>query len=364
MGRIDESDETSKRALAALRECGDKRGVAGCLRQLASNTSYRGAIAEARDQYAQALALYKELGNESGAAVVLANLAEMEFADGHPEEALRSVSESLEMDPSRGADLQNLAMYRSNSAAYRIALGDIDGAIALAREGLTLARRAQTPYLIAYLLQHLALIMAQRGQTQSAAKLLGHVDAQLKTLAQEREPTEQWGYEKLMAALREHLSAAEIEQLTVEGTTWPEDSAEFAAAQRFVAYTLPEILKDPAVREQLKESPTPEELRPMIQVGNFFESLGGFIRHGIVDRDIAISLWSAVVIRNWECLAPALAIMRRTSGPALWEQFEYLTRISHEWTEAHQHGDYPPGVAHMPVTDVWLDADRPAETNR
>jgi hypothetical protein len=139
------------------------------------------------------------------------------------------------------------------------------------------------------------------------------------------------------------------------------ESAEFAAAQRFVAYTLPELLKDPAVREQLGESPTPEELRPMIQVGNFFESLGGFIRHGIVDRDIAISLWSAVVIRNWECLAPALAIMRRTSGPSLWEQFEYLTRISHEWTEAHQHGDYPPGVAHMPLTDVWLDADNAAE---
>lgn len=142
------------------------------------------------------------------------------------------------------------------------------------------------------------------------------------------------------------------------------ESAEFAAAQRFVAYTLPELLKDPAVRAQLNESPTPEELRPVIQVGNFFESLGGFIRHGIVDRDIAVSLWSSVVIRNWECLAPALAIMRRTSGPSLWEQFEYLARVSKDWIDSHPRGDYPAGVAHMPVTDVWLDADRASEAGR
>ncbi|HEV2909428.1 MAG TPA: adenylate/guanylate cyclase domain-containing protein [Candidatus Eremiobacteraceae bacterium] len=224
-GRIDESDENSKRALAALREYGDKPGVAGCLRQQASNAASRGTIAAGRDLYAQALALYKAVGNEAGAAVVLSNLAELEFADGHPDAALRSVSESLATDPRRGADVQNMAMYRSNSAAYRIALGDLDGALALAREGLTLARRVQSPFLIAYVLQHLALIMALRDQTQSAAKLLGHVDAQLKELGWEREPTEQWGYEKLMAALREHLSSTEIEKLAAEGATWPEDKA-------------------------------------------------------------------------------------------------------------------------------------------
>ena len=41
----------------------------------------------------------------------------------------------------------------------------------------------------------------------------------------EREPTEKWGYEKLMAALREHLSEAEIEKLAAEGAAWSEDQA-------------------------------------------------------------------------------------------------------------------------------------------
>jgi hypothetical protein len=136
------------------------------------------------------------------------------------------------------------------------------------------------------------------------------------------------------------------------------ESPEFAAAQRFVAFELPELLKDPAVRLRLTRSPVDEELRPVNVVGNFFESLGTFVRHGIVDSQIAVTLWSGVVVRNWQLLGPALAIMRRTNGPGLWDQFEYLARISQEWLDSHQDGDYPAGVAHMPLKDVWLEADQ------
>jgi hypothetical protein len=136
------------------------------------------------------------------------------------------------------------------------------------------------------------------------------------------------------------------------------ESAEFAAAQRFVAHELPELLKDPVVRHQLQfESPLPERLQPVNIVGNFFEGLGSFVRHGIIDREIATSLWAAVVVRTWKRLGPALAIMRRTQGPALWDQFEYLARISQMWLDRHQDGDYPPGVQHMPLPDAWLEAD-------
>ena len=45
----------------------------------------------------------------------------------------------------------------------------------------------------------------------------------LKELGSEREATEEWGYEKLMAALREQLSDAEIEKLAAEGAAWSED---------------------------------------------------------------------------------------------------------------------------------------------
>ncbi len=41
----------------------------------------------------------------------------------------------------------------------------------------------------------------------------------------EREATEKWGYEKLVAALREQLSEAEIEKLAPEGAAWSENQA-------------------------------------------------------------------------------------------------------------------------------------------
>jgi hypothetical protein len=41
----------------------------------------------------------------------------------------------------------------------------------------------------------------------------------------EREPTEKWGYEKLVATLRQHLGEAEIESLAAEGAVWSEDQA-------------------------------------------------------------------------------------------------------------------------------------------
>jgi hypothetical protein len=41
----------------------------------------------------------------------------------------------------------------------------------------------------------------------------------------QREPTEQWGYDKLMATLREALSADEITQLAADGAARSEDQA-------------------------------------------------------------------------------------------------------------------------------------------
>jgi hypothetical protein len=54
---------------------------------------------------------------------------------------------------------------------------------------------------------------------------LGYADVQYGRLGYKREPTEQWGYDKLMAALRETLSADEIATLGAEGAVWSEDQA-------------------------------------------------------------------------------------------------------------------------------------------
>jgi len=224
MGRLEESSEAYARALPALRKFRDKRGEAYCLNRQAFIHWYRGEIIPGRELYAQALEAFKALRDEVGTALVLGNLAELEFADGHVEQARRLGNESLDIF-ARGKNAMNLASDYNNGAAYGIALGDVDRAREGAREGLRWARQAQWALGIATALQHFALLEALRVNVHGAARLIGYVDAQYKELEYEREVTEKWGYEKLMATLREHLSEAEIEKLTAEGEAWSEDRA-------------------------------------------------------------------------------------------------------------------------------------------
>ncbi|HEV2037863.1 MAG TPA: tetratricopeptide repeat protein, partial [Candidatus Eremiobacteraceae bacterium] len=224
MGRLDEANDVIVQAIAALREHGDRVGVASCLSLQGVSAYNRSDFAKGREFYTQALAAYKALGDELATANVLGNLGELEFADGHPDEALRSVSESLEIT-SRGKEATDLAIDYNNSAAYRIALGNLEEARAAAREGLRWAQPEQNPWNTAVALQHLALLATLRGHANSAAQLLGYVNAQFKELELERETTEKWGYEKLMAALKQRLSEREIAHLLDEGSTWGEDRA-------------------------------------------------------------------------------------------------------------------------------------------
>jgi predicted ATPase len=224
MGQLDAAHAAIEQALTTARACGDAWTVANCLDQQGTIARVRGDVHTGRELYAQALAAFKALGNESGTAMVLGNLAELEFADGHPEQALHAASEALEIYL-RGKNATSIAAGHTNSAAYRIALGDLSGARESAREGLRLARQARNEQLIAIVLQHLALLAGLGGDTRRGAELLGYVDAQYAALGMQREPTEHWGYDKLMAALRETLSADEIATLAADGAAWSEEQA-------------------------------------------------------------------------------------------------------------------------------------------
>jgi predicted ATPase len=224
MGRLDEAQATIEQALATSRACGDTWNVASCLDTQATTKFVRGDICAARELLTQALAIYKALGNESGTAVVLTNMAEVEFADGHPEQALRAASEALGIRI-RGKEATEIALSHANTAAYRIALGDVVEARDSARDALRVARQGRNEQVIAIALQHLSVLVGLSGDARRGAQLLGYVGAQYIALGLQREPTEQWGYDKLMAALRETLTADEIEALGTEGAAWSEDQA-------------------------------------------------------------------------------------------------------------------------------------------
>lgn len=94
-----------------------------------------------------------------------------------------------------------------------------------------------------------------------------------------------------------------------------------------------------------------------IVLGNFYESMAILLRDGLIDRELALEIWNGLVVRTWETLAPATAMIRRNRGSVVWENFEYLTVLSQDWLAAHSNGTYPSGVRRIVLKDEWLEGD-------
>jgi len=225
MGRLEEAKRETDRTLAAMIQRGDRRGIASCLNLQGLIGRSLGVDANAaRDLFSKAIDIYKSVGNEAGAATMLGNLAEIEFLAGNIERAMSFVSEALDM-MKHGKNALSLAIHNTNLAAYCIAAGDLEAARVAAREGLKWAMRCQHTLGIAIVLQHFALLGALRGDVEYAAHLVGFIDERFRVLSYERERTERWCLEKLMATVRERLTQPEIDRLETEGAAWTEDRA-------------------------------------------------------------------------------------------------------------------------------------------
>jgi hypothetical protein len=157
-------------------------------------------------------------------ATVRGNLAELDFAEGDSDKAISTHDEALALRL-KTKNPSGIANAFCNLAAYWLARNDAGKTREYGCQAIYWGREAQTPLLIAYTLQHLAVVGAREGRAPNAARLLGYVDETIRKAEFAREPTEKWSYEKLMAALRQHLKDREISALAAEGAGWTEDQA-------------------------------------------------------------------------------------------------------------------------------------------
>jgi hypothetical protein len=155
---------------------------------------------------------------------MLGNLAEVEFLAGNIGRAMSLVREALDSTKG-GKNAVSLAIHNTNLAAYSMAAGDLEAARVAAREGLKWAIQGQHTLGIAIVLQHFALIGVLSDEADDAARLLGFIDERFRLLSYEREYTERWSVEKLVAALHGRLTQSEIDRLAAEGAAWTEDYA-------------------------------------------------------------------------------------------------------------------------------------------
>ena len=137
---------------------------------------------------------------------------------------------------------------------------------------------------------------------------------------------------------------------------------QFTAAEHFVRAELATKLKDPEFRYQIahRSARTDENITLMAdvsRVGNYYENMGLLVRTGLVDRDLALNMWSDGVTVLWNLLAPYAAIARQRSGDAVWENFEYIVVLSQDWLAAHPKGAYPAAVRRIAPKNPWLEAD-------
>lgn len=127
------------------------------------------------------------------------------------------------------------------------------------------------------------------------------------------------------------------------------ESPEFRDAQNFVSFELPKRLKDPAERVKVCILPFVDEYQAIGTVANFFESMGGFVKSGIIDRRIACDYWAYVVLRNWNALLPVTTFVRESiKTKALWENFEYMAVLAKQFSVKYPNGSYPAGFPRMP----------------
>ncbi|HEX9302513.1 MAG TPA: hypothetical protein VF959_09215, partial [Casimicrobiaceae bacterium] len=115
-----------------------------------------------------------------------------------------------------------LGLCLTNLAGIHTERGELDEALAAAREGLPMRKAAGHAWSA---FDHLALRVALAGQTASGARLAGYSDAAYAAKATPREANEARARDRLQALLRERLDESELERLLAEGATMSEDEA-------------------------------------------------------------------------------------------------------------------------------------------
>lgn len=213
-----------ERASAIWAQLGNRRMVGTC-KFLRARTHFvlEQDVHVAAPLFEEALRIARSTGDERTLAVISNNMAEMEFEQGNIDAAIRLVGEaSLYAEALRSYSLQSTN--RGNLAAYLIARGDYDAALAAAREGLRLALDMQT---VAFRILglHFSVVAAAHGAFETSARLLGSGLGCYRRSGSEIEPTERRLRDRTLALLEPHFAPDDLQALMAEGVAWDDERA-------------------------------------------------------------------------------------------------------------------------------------------
>lgn len=201
--------------------------VANCAGSLAH---WRGDVQACLAQTRLALALAQAAGDELGALKHRLNLANVALLAGDAAESA-ALGHAVVADLERFEAPALLAMALGNLCAAQLRLGDTEAACASAARSLPLSwLHGQA----GFLLDHVTLLAARRGDHEAAARLLGYVDTWYAAEHHEREANEAASVHEAAECARAALGPVSCAREREVGVHMSEDEAR-ALARRVVA---------------------------------------------------------------------------------------------------------------------------------
>lgn len=111
---------------------------------------------------------------------------------------------------------------------------------------------------------------------------------------------------------------------------------------------IPEKVADPNYLQAMRMPGSLSRTQfPELLALDFWEQVGTYAKHGLIDEDILLDITSAQVSDTWKHSEPAIAIFREYRGASVFENFEYLAVRSELWQRKYPNGSYPARLPRM-----------------
>ncbi len=134
------------------------------------------------------------------------------------------------------------------------------------------------------------------------------------------------------------------------------ENPSFIRYNDFVRSELKAKIAESGYRKSLEMSPVLRQEHPELYICGWWEWVGAMIKRGLLPEEAFMDIFSSQVKPAWTSLEPVVAIMRRTRGSDVWENFEYLAARAQRWAERHPTA-YPKHTPRLKTADEWLIVD-------
>ncbi len=112
-------------------------------------------------------------------------------------------------------------------------------------------------------------------------------------------------------------------------------------------------LPDPVYRSAILDGTYQRKNNPWLNLANSYDWVGSLVKHKLIPEESLLDVYAGRVIQAWDIVEGAVPLVRKRSGPSVWENFEYLVVRAREWNEQHAKGAYPKGVQRVQIDVTW-----------